>query len=277
MRVMSPYAFVTGVGGERPRPGPRASGLRRALVPAARTEQRSSWRELERTGARVESPQSLGWSLRAGRPTQVSPSCMEAERAQHGAGAGGRAGGAPRSGRRRSCRCPRRRHRPRRSGASPRRRSWRRSPGADVGPGADLRVTEVAEVLRLGTGTKPRLLHLGEVADLGAIVEHGPHPQVAEGADLAVLADGHPAADDRARKDLGAAADGHPVIDEGRARVHDPHAVRHVLLQDPHLELPPDVGELGEVVHALRLALVLEDQRRHRAAVGGAIPTRSVM
>ena len=71
----------------------------------------------------------------------------------------------------------------------------------DVRARADVRVTEVREVLRLRALADDRLLRLDEVADLGAVLEHRARAKVAERADLA------PAPDDDVALDHGAGQD----------------------------------------------------------------------
>src|SRR5918999_4693105 len=73
--------------------------------------------------------------------------------------------------------------------------------GADVGPGADVGVADVAEVRDLGPGADDRVLDLDEGPCLGSLLEPGAGAQGGEGADR------HPGADDR--------GDGHGLGDGG--------------------------------------------------------------
>ena len=92
---------------------------------------------------------------------------------------------------------------------------------ADVDPSADGGVAQVGQVLGLAVASQARLLGLGEVADLGPVLEHGAGAQVREGPDLAVLADRDPGADHRAGQDARARADRDAVVDVGAGGILD--------------------------------------------------------
>ena len=55
--------------------------------------------------------------------------------------------------------------------------------GPDVDVGADRRVAEVGQVIRLRPGAQRRLLQLDEVADLAPLANHGFRPQMSERPD----------------------------------------------------------------------------------------------
>ena len=99
----------------------------------------------------------------------------------------------------------------------------------------------------------------GAVADLGVGEGH-------LGADDGIRADG------RGPEELGrgqhrrVATDGHVDVDPRRRRVDDRHAVAHVPLADPAVELAAERGELDPVVDALGLPEVVEHVRPHGAS-----------
>src|SRR3984893_1549596 len=60
---------------------------------------------------------------------------------------------------------------------------------ADIRPGADARISNVAQMVDLGTGADIRGLHLDEIADVHVLREAGAGAQPSEGADRHILAD----------------------------------------------------------------------------------------
>ena len=80
---------------------------------------------------------------------------------------------------------------------------------ADIGARADLRVTDIGEMVDLGAGADLGLLDLDEIADLGLLRQPGPGAQAGEGTDL------RPGADLRAL-DMGEGMDDGVVTDADR-------------------------------------------------------------
>ncbi len=60
---------------------------------------------------------------------------------------------------------------------------------ADIRPGADARISNVAQMVNLGAGADIRGLHLDEIADVHVVREAGAGAQPGEGADRRILAD----------------------------------------------------------------------------------------
>src|SRR5690606_32292162 len=157
---------------------------------------------------------------------------------------------------------------------------------ADVGSLADLGVADVRQVRDLRPLAQVGVLGLDVGADLGLARQAGAGPQVREGADGGLgadlrlrahrvdhgragahagvgqraagadpraLADVRAAVQLRAREDLGVLLDGDVHVDPGGGRVDDRDPGPHVRLEDAVVQLPPGLGELDPVVHALGL------------------------
>ncbi len=173
--------------------------------------------------------------------------------------------------------------------------------GPDVHVLADLRVTDVADVMLLRSRPKPAVLDLGEVTDAASGADLRPRAQVREWPDLHVLChdgllehagpyagarsdpavadlrvrpdhgvlrdDGCPL-QDRPRLDTSVLADLDGCVDPGRGRIDDRHPVPHVRLDDatPHPLLCR--GQCRPIVDAHRVGGVVGLDDAHGPAVG---------
>src|SRR5262249_16693752 len=110
--------------------------------------------------------------------------------------------------------------------------------GADVGPGADLGIAEIAQVIGLGAGVEPGILGLDEVADPGALADATAVAQPGERAD-------HSAALDGSTLDVAVAQDLDLVGDGDAEAEADPGADRDVAAQ-PRVGGEEDAGGIDQ-------------------------------
>src|SRR6266567_333246 len=162
----------------------------------------------------------------------------------------------------------------------------------DVGLLAKVRVAEIRNVRHLAVPPHLRPHELGEAADVDVLGDLGARPDLHErtavGAvadlrvlyvhvwsDAAVAADFRVALDDRERLDGRVLSDGHVGVDEGRIRIDDGDALRHMAVEDAPAHDPRRGGETHAVLDANRLSRVLEphdiDRRQVKEDIGEVI------